>query len=410
MPPKRITNLKKKNQQTQPIKIDAILDALNHDSLKQANKLIDKSEKISGTSPVLRSLRAILYQKMGDFQAAVNICDSLLELPSLDEATVYYVSHVYKTLQFFNKLTQMQELENKNEKVPSPASMLKLFACYTREFDFAKMQQLCISLYKETKSPIYTVWNAICIKILNDQRLLPLSEAMISKYFKEGSKDHYAETLRVILDLFETQKKPKKAIELLNGEFGESLKMELDRQRLTIKFMIQDQQFENAMKISKEIIEKNSDDWLAYETLFESFFGMFSKKEDEKETNIKSLRDYLQKLCETEQNSKQKKRGPFLARMKFETELIQRKIKENDQDQDELFQYLNQFIDYFGHKNSCFKDLHSVLEILSLNEEKFKKNVEEISKIVELKIANLEKKEPNEKPNEKSNEKSNESK
>ncbi|KAF2619539.1 hypothetical protein F2Q68_00038589 [Brassica cretica] len=115
--------------------------------------------------------------------------------------------------------------------------MMGLFNCYVCEYSFMKQQQTAIKMYKLAGEERFLLW-AVCtcsikLQVLCDksgEKLLLLAEGLL-KHIASHSM-HEPEVLMVYVSLVEQQSKYNDALEVLSGNLGSLLVIEVDKLRI----------------------------------------------------------------------------------------------------------------------------------------------------------------------------------
>ncbi|KAK1271734.1 hypothetical protein QJS04_geneDACA005943 [Acorus gramineus] len=303
-----------------------------------------------------RALKALILERMGKPDEALNVCITAKEklhshdaihmddLTLMDLATSCYE---YACGKFLNNL----EL------------MMGLFNCYVREYSFVKQQQVLFSG--------------------GGEKLLQLAEALLKKHIVTHSL-HEPEALLIYVSILEQQAKYEAALEVLSGDTGSLLAIEVDRLRIKGRLLARAGDNATAAEVFQKILELCPDDWES----FLHYLGCLLEDdccwrkeiindpsypsqlvdrpslltEETFDSRISGALSFVKKL-QTETNN-EPIRCPFLGNIEIER---RRRLygKAND---GELIEALLEYFRRFSHMACFTSDVEMFIRILSHNE------------------------------------------
>jgi N-terminal acetyltransferase B complex non-catalytic subunit len=163
---------------------------------------------------------------------------------------------------------------------------------------------------------------------------LPLAERMIAKMDKEGQMEQEQET-RLYLMVLELQQKYKEALDVIEGPLGQKLEATtafLDyivNTKLT--YLKKLDHWDQVNGLSKDILQKNPDQWNVYLDYITSIFRLVDDSENVKKNlpeNVdKSVADAVNFISFQKENNSMC-RGPFLAQIELHSRLLARRDKD----------------------------------------------------------------------------------
>ncbi|XP_048624831.1 N-terminal acetyltransferase B complex auxiliary subunit NAA25 isoform X2 [Brassica napus] len=240
-------------------------------------------------------------------------------------------------------------------------------------------------MYKLAGEERFLLW-AVCsiqLQVLCDksgEKLLLLAEGLLKKHIASHSM-HEPEALMVYISLLEQQSKYNDALEVLSGNLGSLLVIEVDKLRIQGRLLARARDYAAAVDVYKKILELSPDDWECFlqylGCLFEDdsmwkYFDdtdqihptkniecKFSHLTEEMfDSRISSASELVQKLQRDTENSNL--RGPHLA----EIEIEKRKFLYGKKNDSELLKSLLQYFLKFGHLACYASDVEAFLQVL----------------------------------------------
>ncbi|KAM7256557.1 hypothetical protein ACFE04_012298 [Oxalis oulophora] len=423
-------------------RVRPIWDAIDSRQFKNALKLSTSLLTKFPNSPYALALKALILERMGKSDEALSVCliakDCLYKSDSMlmDDLTLSTLQIVFQRLhhcKIARTLIVFMELDLATScydyactKFPNNSElMMGLFNCYVREYSFVKQQQTAIKMYKLSGEERFLLW-AVCsiqlqqataiITIITVQRkifmplqsipqvqvqvqtlnpipkmvlcgnggdkLLLLAEGLIKKHVAAHSL-HDSEALIVYLSILEQQLKFNDALEVLSGNLGSLLMIEVDKLRIQGRLLARVCDYTSAASVYQKILELCPDDW---ECLLH-YLGClleddstwrnggpnrdsihlpmvldcnFSHLTDELfDSRISNASAFVNKLQEDNDNNSM--RGPYLASLEIE----RRKHLYGKHNDDELVEALVQYFHRFGHLTCCSSDIEMFLQVLT---------------------------------------------
>ncbi|RIA93418.1 N-acetyltransferase B complex non catalytic subunit-domain-containing protein [Glomus cerebriforme] len=363
---------------------EAIEIANYKSALSQCNKLLKKQPE----ALILKALKALILERTGKAEEALQLCAQVKEKKPIDEAVLQAITMVYRSLGKNDEIVQIYEiaarLNPNNEELGN-----HWFMAIVRNNDFKGQQQAALKLHKVFKVNRYYFW-AIMSSVLQAENapasqsaiFLTLAERMMQKAVQEKRLKH-TEEVHLYMIVLLTQNKIKEALEVLEGLKDDlAIKCGEDTEMIHIRndLLLKTENWTKAIEASKLSLGTNSDDWRAYLTYLHSLFQLIelNKKDENGESldkvpNLDDAREYLYSLQKKELESNDVKRGPFLAELELEKRIISE--KKDSKPAKDMNTLVIEYARKFGDKSSCFEDLRPYLKDFSL--ETSKKFIEE---------------------------------
>lgn len=218
---------------------DAIDSRQFKNALKHSTSLLAKCPN----SPYALALKSLILERMGKSDEALSVClnakellyknDSLL----MDDLTLSTLQIVFQRLDRLDLATGCYEYAC--SKFPSNLElMMGLFNCYVREYSFVKQQQTAIKMYKLVGEERFLLWAVCSIQLQvfcgnGGEKLAMLAEGLLKKHVASHSL-HEPEALMVYISILEQQEKYGDALEILSGQLGSLLMIEVDKLRIQL--------------------------------------------------------------------------------------------------------------------------------------------------------------------------------
>ncbi|CAF2333226.1 BnaA10g11900D [Brassica napus] len=371
-------------------RVRPIWDAIDSRQFKNALKLLTSLLSKYPKSPYALALKALIHERMGKPDEALTVCLDAKELlykddsSLMDDLTLSTLQIVFQRLDHLDLATGCYA--HACGRFPNNLElMMGLFNCYVREYSFVKQQQTAIKMYKLAGEERFLLW-AVCsiqLQVLCDksgEKLLLLAEGLLKKHIASHSM-HEPEALMVYISLLEQQSKYKDALEVLSGNLGSLLVIEVDKLRIQGRLLARARDYSAAVDVYKKILELSPDDWECFlqylGCLFEDdsmwkFFDdidqihptkniecKFSHLTEEMfDSRISSASELVHKLQRDTENSNL--RGPHLA----EIEIEKRKFLYGKKNDSELLKSLLQYFLKFGHLACYASDVEAFLHVL----------------------------------------------
>ncbi|XP_020581791.1 N-terminal acetyltransferase B complex auxiliary subunit NAA25 [Phalaenopsis equestris] len=253
-------------------RVRPIWDAVDSRQFKTALKLSTALLAKYPNSPYALALKALILERIGRLDEALSVCleaKELLYLSNLnmvpiDDLTLSTLQIVFQRLDRLDLATSCYE--HACGKFPSNLELLMgLFNCYVREYSFVKQQQTAIKLYKIVAEERFLLW-AICsiqLQVLcssGGEKLLSLAEALLKKHIASHSL-HEPEAVVMYISILEQQAKYDEALEIISGNLGSLIGIEVDKLRLQGRLLARACNYAAASEIYQKILESRPDDW-----------------------------------------------------------------------------------------------------------------------------------------------------
>ncbi|KAI6686985.1 hypothetical protein NL676_032898, partial [Syzygium grande] len=390
-------------------RVRPIWDAIDSRQFKNALKLVSSLLGKHPNSPYVLSLKALVLERMGKPDEALSVCLSAKELlhsndsALMDDLTLSTLQNVFQRLGHSDLATSCYE--HAAAKFPNNLDlMMGLFNCYVRESSFVKQQQTAIKMYKIASEERFLLW-AVCsiqLQVLcgnGGEKLLLLAEGLLKKHVATHSL-HEPEALLVYISLLEQQDKYGHALEILSGNLGSLLMVEVDKLRIQGRLLARTGDYKAAADVYEKILESCPDDWECLQHYLDCLLEdgptwgnepienridaikfadcRLSPLTDEVfNSRITRASTFVHKLQENLGNDIV--RCPYLANLEIE----QRKHLYGKGDEQKLMEDLIQYFFRFGHLACFTSDVEVFVQVLSSDKkmELFKKLMESSSTI-----------------------------
>ncbi|CAA2953699.1 phagocyte signaling-impaired isoform X1 [Olea europaea subsp. europaea] len=372
---------------------DAIDSRQFKNALKHSATLLSKYPN----SPYALALKALILERMGKNDEALSVCLNAKEIlftndsSIIDDLTLSTLQIVFQRLDHFDMATSCYEYAC--GKYPNNLElMMGLFNCYVHEYSFVKQQQIAIKMYKIVGEERFLLWAVCSIQLQvccgnGGEKLLQLAEGLLKKHISSHSL-HEPEALSVYISLLEQQSKYGDALEILSGNLGSLMMIEVDKLRLQGRLFAKAGDYAAATGIFQKVLELCPDDWECFMKYLgcmledDSILNMGTDNDasdpsksiertnmqlsDEiLDTRLSNAETFVQKLmAETSNDSV---RCPHLAHLEIE----RRKLLLGKGDAEELVKALMQYFSRFGHLACFTSDVEVFLQVLD-NDKKAK--------------------------------------
>lgn len=371
-------------------RVRPIWDAIDSRQFKNALKLLTSLLSKYPKSPYALALKALIHERMGKPDEALTVCLDAKELlykddsSLMDDLTLSTLQIVFQRLDHLDLATGCYA--HACGRFPNNLElMMGLFNCYVREYSFVKQQQTAIKMYKLAGEERFLLW-AVCsiqLQVLCDksgEKLLLLAEGLLKKHIASHSM-HEPEALMVYISLLEQQSKYNDALQVLSGNLGSLLVIEVDKLRIQGRLLARARDYSAAVDVYKKILGLSPDDWECFlqylGCLFEddSVWKLFDDTdqihpiknieckfshltEEMFDSRISTASELVQKLQRDTENSNL--RGPHLAAIEIE----KRKFLYGKKNESELLKSLLQYFLKFGHLACYASDVEAFLQVL----------------------------------------------
>ncbi|XP_028555594.1 N-terminal acetyltransferase B complex auxiliary subunit NAA25 isoform X2 [Dendrobium catenatum] len=247
-------------------RVRPIWDAVDSRQFKTALKLSTALLAKHPNSPYAIALKALILERTGRLDEALSVCleakellhSSNLNMVQMDDLTLSTLQIVFQRLDRLDLATQCYE--HACRKFPNNLELLMgLFNCYVREYSFVKQQQTAIKLYKIVAEERFLLW-AICsiqLQVLcssGGEKLLSLAEALLKKHIASHSL-HEPEAVVMYISILEQQAKYEDALDILSGNLGSLIGIEVDRLRLQGRLLARACNYTAAAEIYQKVLQ-----------------------------------------------------------------------------------------------------------------------------------------------------------
>ncbi|KAH7301648.1 hypothetical protein KP509_23G036000 [Ceratopteris richardii] len=366
-------------------------DAIDCRQYKTALKLATSLLSKHPDSTYLIVLKALVLERMGKTDEALDLCKQAKESEPIDDLTLSTLQIVYQRLGHPNEASVCYEKACR--KVPNNLElMVGLFCCYVRDYSFLKQQQVAMKMHKLFAEERFLLWAVCSIQLQvscdkKDRALLALAEAFLKKRYEAHGFEEL-EALVVYLALLENEGKYQTALDVLSSKAGDLFSIRTDRLKLEGKLLLSSHKYDLAAKVFKEVLEMSSDDWAMYflylDAILElshnnagingnsmidsnSDFSLSGLSIEESEGRLQSAKGFIEGLQIKESHGL--KRGPFLANIEIEKRRFLLSLQgEYQKPTANLLQ--RSIVDYFkrfGHLASFTTDIQGYLTLIPLD-------------------------------------------
>ncbi|KAH6765715.1 Tetratricopeptide repeat superfamily protein [Perilla frutescens var. hirtella] len=374
-------------------RVRPIWDAVDSRQFKNALKLSTALLSKYPNSPYALALKALILERMGKNEDALTVCLNAKDILCTKDSNVFVDDLTLSTLQIvFQRLDHLDMAtscyEHACTRYPNNLElMMGLFNCYVREYSFVKQQQIAIKMYKTTGEERFLLWAVCSIQLQvccgnGGEKLFQLAEGLLKKHISSHGL-HEPEALSVYIFLLEEQHKYSDALEILSGNLGSLMMIEVDKLRLQGRLLARAGDYAAAADVFQKVLALCPDDWECFIHYLGSLLeddSMLVKESDSTHTTTsidcksKNLHiseelfdsrmsgavNFALKLMEANSNSE---RGPYLALLEIE----RRKLLFEKGDVNKLVEDLMQYFIRFGHLACFTSDVEVFLQVLDNN-------------------------------------------
>ncbi|KAM0953791.1 putative tetratricopeptide-like helical domain superfamily [Dioscorea sansibarensis] len=378
-------------------RVRPIWDAIDSRQYKNALKLCVGLLAKHPNSPYALALKALILERMGKPDEAMSVCLNAKDLlysssaVHVDDLTLSTLQIVFQRLDHLDQATSCYE--HACGKYPNNLEiMMGLFNCYVREYSYVKQQQIAIKMYKIVGEERFLLWAVCSIQLQvicgnGGDKLLPLAEGLLKKHIASQSL-HEPEALHLYISILEQQGKYETALEVISGNLGSLIGIEVDKLRIQGRLLARARDFAGGAEKFQRVLELCSDDWDA----FLSYLGCLleddinwskasvtdqiklSKSVDFQNCKLSSLTEEVfnfrlsSALCFV-QNLQMKGHNDFVRCPYLATIEIERRRRLNEKaDDGKLMEALLNYFNRFGHLSCFTSDVESSLHILTSDE------------------------------------------
>ncbi|GER30478.1 tetratricopeptide repeat protein [Striga asiatica] len=370
-------------------RVRPIWDAVDSRQFKNALKLSTALLSKYPKSPYALALKALILERMGKNEEALSVCLNAKEILLTSDSSVYGDDLTLSTLQIvFQRLDHLDMATSCYEhacmKYPNSLElMMGLFNCYVREYSFVKQQQIAIKMYKIAGEERFLLWAVCSIQLQvccgnGGNKLFQLAEGLLKKHIASHGL-HEPEALSVYISLLEQQCKYGDALEILSGNLGSLMMIEVDKLRLQGRLLAKAGDYAAAADVFQKLLELCPGDWecfLQYIGCLLEDASIFVKEadpmnipnsirctnlqisEEHFDSRMSDAVNFIQKLMVEEINKSE--RCLFLARLEIERQ----KILFGKGDADNVVEDLMQYFVRFGHLACYTSDVEMFLQAL----------------------------------------------
>ncbi|KAF9206876.1 N-alpha-acetyltransferase 25, NatB auxiliary subunit [Haplosporangium sp. Z 27] len=330
------------------------------ESIQLCNKALKKQPDLH----IAKALKALSFERCGKLNEALLLCDEIQWAKPTDEPTLRTLSMVLKSAGKYEPMIKLYE--NASKLNPTNENLAKTwFMSLARKLDFKGQQMVALQLHKNFKKNSYMFWAimSITLQVQNvpvNQRgvLYQLAERMMAKMDAEGKVETIEELQLYLIILLGQKDRQADALALLEGNIGIKTKAieNVELRYLRIQLLIEVGRWKDARDATVQILKEiNSDDWRTILQYFDTIFLPIQDADLKTSENLAEARAFTLELAKNE--SKNPKRGPFLAQIELEKR-VQEKIGDN---KETVLDLLVAYFSKFGSKSCCFEDLSTYI-------------------------------------------------
>ncbi|KAL3616220.1 hypothetical protein CASFOL_039610 [Castilleja foliolosa] len=246
-------------------RVRPIWDAVDSRQFKNALKLSTALLSKYPNSPYALALKALILERMGKIEEALSVCLNAKEILCTGDSSVFVDDLTLSTLQIvFQRLDHLDKAtscyEHACRTYPNNLELLMgLFNCYVREYSFVKQQQIAIKMYKAAGEERFLLWAVCSIQLQvccgnGGEKLFQLAEGLLKKHIASHGL-HEPEALNVYVSLLEQQCKYGDALEILSGNLGSLMMIEVDKLRLQGRLLAKSGDYAAAADIFQKVLE-----------------------------------------------------------------------------------------------------------------------------------------------------------
>ncbi|CAH1446994.1 unnamed protein product [Lactuca virosa] len=251
-------------------RVRPVWDAIDSRQFKNALKLSTTLLSKYPNSSYALALKALILERMGKLEESLSVCINAKELLYkndlilIDDLTLSTLQIVFQRLDHLDMATSCYEYAC--GKFPNNLElMMGLFNCYVREYSFVKQQQIAIKMYKIAGEERFLLWAVCSIQLQvfcgnGGEKLLQLAEGLLKKHIASHSL-HEPEALSVYISLLEQQAKYGDATEVLSGNLGSLIMIEVDKLRIQGRLLARAGDYGGAADIFQKVLTLCPDDW-----------------------------------------------------------------------------------------------------------------------------------------------------
>ncbi|KAD4584271.1 hypothetical protein E3N88_21872 [Mikania micrantha] len=251
-------------------RVRPIWDAIDSRQLKNALKLSTALLSKYPNSSYALALKALILERMGKMDESLAVCINAKDLMYkndsflIDDLTLSTLQIVFQRLDHLDMATSCYEYAC--GKFPNNLELMTgLFNCYVREYSFVKQQQIAIKMYKVAGEERFLLWAVCSIQLQvfcghGGEKLLQLAEGLLTKHIASHSL-HEPEALSVYISLLEQQAKYRDALEVLSGNLGSLIMIEVDKLQIQGRLLARAGDYNGAADIFKKVLKLCPDDW-----------------------------------------------------------------------------------------------------------------------------------------------------
>ncbi|KAJ0979283.1 hypothetical protein J5N97_014757 [Dioscorea zingiberensis] len=396
-------------------RVRPIWDAIDSRQFKNALKLAVGLLAKHPNSPYALALKALILERMGKPDEAMSVCLNAKELlfsnnvAHVDDLTLSTLQIVFQRLDRLDLATSCYE--HISGKYPNNLEiMMGLFNCYVREYSYVKQQQTAIKMYKIVGEERFLLWAVCSIQLQvicsnGGEKLLPLAEGLLKKHIAAHNL-HEPEALLIYISILEQQAKYETALEIISGNLGSLIGIEVDKLRIQGRLLACARDFAAAAENFQRVLELCPDDWEA----FLNYLGClleddisWSKASITDQIHLANSADFqnckLSSLTEELFNFRLSSALSFIQKLQMNThndcvrcpylaniEIERRRRLSGKADDGKLMEALLNYFQRFNHLSCFTSDVERFLHILTHDEknellEEFEKSFESSSTI-----------------------------
>eukprot|EP01133_Synstelium_polycarpum_P002088 gene2088-2377_t len=330
-------------------KLGPIYAALESQNYKVALKLCNVAIK-KKDSVVLQVLKAIAMLKLGEFDDAVKICDSVAFSGVSDDNCISNINYFYRAAGQQDKMCKVWLASH--AKHPNELRFAEgVFLSYAKLGDLKQQQQMAITLQKTFPTIRHNMWYLVTMMALvrdtPDNTLYPQLTLRLAEKLAAEDKFKTSEELYIYETILTHLGKNEQYLEVMKGKLGQLYNVPTERLKITADVHTKLSMYSSAAQCYLDIITKyEPDEWSCYMGYFDSLekAGTFEKD---------IVCDWVSRRQDAVDPAKLI-RAPFIASMEVD-------LRHPSKDMAALPRMMCSYFKRFGTKPVCFYDLKKFL-------------------------------------------------
>ncbi|XP_038061820.1 N-alpha-acetyltransferase 25, NatB auxiliary subunit-like [Patiria miniata] len=373
-------------------RLKPIYDNLDNGNYKTAVQMADKVLKKHKELQCAKVLKALALLRIGKRRESFSLTQDVMVTKPVDEPTLQALTICFREMQKPEQIIELYttalKSNPKNEEFHT-----HLFMALVRVGDYKRQQQVAKEMYKVFPKNPYYFWGVMSTILQaltsTDEKLaqmmyLPLAEKMVERMVKEKRIEAEAE-VNIYLMILGYLNKHEKAIEVLDGELGKFLKVEVDACPIRkAELLCKMGRWAEANSAYKALLTKRPDNWLYCQQYLKSALGLIENNwsppaadendgENEKtcqpDYTMDMVLDFIQETAEVEEKkaaaaSHAHPRGILLSRFEL-LRILKEKESPDIGKIGPVLELFRSYFELFGDRPCCYDDLCQFLPLIA---------------------------------------------